>query len=350
MAYRAISLFSGAGGLDIGFERAGFSSVFACERDNASASTWMINRPEYKTVMHVGDIETLFEKIRCLSSIDLVYGGPPCQGFSVAGKMDDKDPRNELVHAFMRVVAIIRPRVFVMENVKNLAVSSRWTKIRETISSQAAALGYKVAFNVYNAADFGVSENRERLLLLGVQSELADFQRFSDVLNDKKQKPPRVRTVLNDVGKYGSIANPPTCFAKVSVAKRPIIRKSAYSGMLVNGSGRPIRLDGIAQTLTASMGGNGTPIVDQRALDDPSAQNWFEGLYDIAKANASLPDCVPKYIRRLTICEAAAIQTFPKEYKFAGSRCSQYRQIGNAVPCKLAESVALSLRQVYFDS
>lgn len=125
---RAMSLFTGAGGIDIGFERAGFAIRYANEFDHDAADTWRTNRPFNRDAMHEGDIA---EQLAVLSGyrghIDLVFGGPPCQGFSVAGKMDPNDARNQLIFTFLEVVAIVRPKAFVMENVKALAVLDRWS-------------------------------------------------------------------------------------------------------------------------------------------------------------------------------------------------------------------------------
>ena len=137
----------------------------------------------------------------------------------------------------------------------------------------------------------------------------------------------------------------------MTLASRPVMRKSPYAGMLVNGAGRPIDLNGVAPTLPASMGGNKTPIVDEISLHDESIPNWFEtyhaGLMDgsITPQQMSVPDT----IRRLTLKECAAIQTFPKNYKFSGRKTKQYKQIGNAVPCLFAEAVALSVKKGYLE-
>lgn len=348
---KAVSLFSGAGGLDLGFENAGFSIVYACEKDRDSAATWKANRPQLKEVMHVGDIATQMADIAKLKDIDIVFGGPPCQGFSVAGKMNRDDPRNKLVGVFMEVVHLIKPKVFVLENVKSLATSTKWEDVRKSIGVVAKRLGYDLAFDVYKASDYGVPENRERLLLIGVKADLGQASRFQEELVRLREKPIGLREALLGVGEFGTESNPNTCNARITVAKRPVLRRSAYSGMLVNGAGRPVNLDENSQTLTASMGGNSTPIIDQRALGDSSKTNWFELLHDNMSADSSHASAVkvPTYIRRLTLKEAAAIQTFPKDYRFLGHRCSQYRQIGNAVPCRLAELAAMAVSRAYMN-
>lgn len=345
---RAVSLFSGAGGLDYGFEKAGFTIIYANERNRDSAESWKLNRPGNISAMHLGDISDYSDEIANLNGVDIVFGGPPCQGFSVAGKMVKDDPRNELIHTFTSIVLAIRPRVFMMENVKALACNKRWEQIRNDVITRFKSAGYHLSFEVYNASHFGVSENRERLILVG--SINGECGKFHEAMAKQEKKPQALREILKQVGVYGTKDNPVTCTAKVTLAKNPVIRKSAYSGMLVNGSGRPLNLETYCPTLTASMGGNRTPIIDQMSLDDESRTNWFEGLFDeILSEGSMLPYEVPEHIRRLTIREAAAIQTFPPDYEFVGPFSSQYRQIGNAVPCLFSEAIAKAIKSTFFN-
>ena len=345
---RAVSLFSGAGGLDLGFERAGFRIVYANEQDSNSAETWKINRPDDVDAMHVGDLQTFYEDILALKNIDIVFGGPPCQGFSVAGKMRVDDPRNKMIDAFVSVVLAIKPTVFLMENVKALAKNNKWSFIKNKVISEFTSAGYEVSMNVLNAADFGVPERRERMILVGVRGANG-VPNILDALQSYRHKAPNLRKTLSKVGKFASTSNPSTCTAKVTLAKKPVLRNSAYSGMLVNGSGRPLKLDAYSPTLTASMGGNRTPIIDQCALENADKANWFESLFDEIQRIGRMPQWdVPDFIRRLTICEASEIQTFPRQYKFVGPITSQYRQIGNAVPCRFATAIAEAIKCSFF--
>lgn len=348
MKPRAISLFSGAGGFDLGFEKAGFDIVYANELNAASAATWKVNRRRNEGAMHQGDIAAKMDEVGLLRGVDVVFGGPPCQGFSIAGKMQEDDPRNQLVHIFMTVVERVRPRVFVMENVKALGVHQKWEKTRSALLEKAKQLGYDADYAVFQVSDYGVSENRERVLFVGVDSAKGSSSDFFEAVERYKRPSSSLRKVLEKVGAYGTDANPASSTAKVTVAKKPVLRGSAYSGMLVNGAGRPLNLEAVSPTLTASMGGNSTPIVDQRALDDPNETNWFVELHAALSAGECGDLVVPNYIRRLTVKEAAAIQTFPAQYQFQGSKCSQYRQIGNAVPPRFSRAVARAVYEAYF--
>src|SRR5699024_6859639 len=147
---------------------------------------------------------------------------------------------------------------------------------------------------------------------------------------------------IQHLGPAGTEKNPLTSTAKITFAKNPIMRKSPFAGMLFNGMGRPLNLDETSTTLPASMGGHKTPLIDEEHLHGQATENcgveYHKGLQDgtITPGDKLAPD----RLRRLTIKEAALIQTFPEDYKFEGSKSSIYKQIGNAVPCALAETVA----------
>ena len=344
----AISLFSGAGGLDTGFEKAGYKIIWANEFDHDAACTWRANRPFDADVMREGDIaDNISELARYSGTVDIIFGGPPCQSFSVAGKMDPDDARGKLIFTFLDAVKIVKPKAFIMENVKALGALKKWESVRQKYIEQAKALGYNVGYFIFHTPDFGVPQNRDRVVFVGVKG--GDPQLFLQEMNKLKSHAPTAREVLLSVGKYGSVDNPGTCSAAITLAKSPVMRKSPYAGMLVNGAGRPVNLDGLPPTLPATMGGNKTPIVDQRALEHKGQTNWFADYHKKIVAGMCIPatTVIPDFVRRLTLKEAAAIQTFPSDYKFCGARNKQYRQIGNAVPSLFAYKVAQAMYSVF---
>jgi len=346
---KAISLFCGAGGMDIGFEKAGVDVLWANEFNVDAVDTYCKNHP-HTHVVHA-DIRDAKKQLSGYKkdNIDLVFGGPPCQGFSVAGKMDPEDERSTMVWEFFDVVETVTPRLFVMENVKALGELARWQQVRNRIYERAAALGYYCFSRVLNSADYGVPQKRERVFFIGVKNgDESIAQRFDEVLRQKKKPRQSLRECLLKVGKAGSEENPLTCVAKITLAINPVIRKSPYAGMLFNGMGRPLNFNDQANTLPASMGGNKTPIVDDLLLHNPNAEDWIVSYHQKLISGESLnqPIEVPAHLRRLTIKEAAAIQTFPPDYIFCGEKSSVYRQIGNAVPCNLAQAVAETVIEI----
>jgi DNA (cytosine-5)-methyltransferase 1 len=282
--------------------------------------------------------------MRQFEGVDLVFGGPPCQGFSVAGKMNPDDPRSQLLWVFMKAVELIKPRAFICENVKALAVLEKWADVRQRLFTLASQLGYTYKLVVLNASDFGVPQSRERMFFIGFQ-DVEDLS-FLEKQFEQYQKPsPTVRDIFLPLGVAGSKHNQRVCNAKVTLAAKPVMRRSPYAGMLFNGQGRPLNPDGYSSALHASMGGNKTPIIDEEHcyFGQDSWVEWYHSYLMQGGKPLSL-NTAPKRLRRLTIDEALRIQTFPHDYQFVGSQSSIYRQIGNAVPCDLANVVAKVVR------
>lgn len=341
---RAVSLFTGAGGLDVGFERAGIDVVWANDFDKNATNTYACN---HSSVVRVGDIRDYLDEMSTLDGIDIVFGGPPCQGFSIAGKMDPNDERSKLIFTFFDAVERTCPKIFVLENVKALAVMDKWSSVRNQMVKRAQTLGFNhVELVVLNASEYGVPQKRERMFLIGIKDEPGyKSDAIESIIHDKKVETSPIGEYLKKIGRAGSTGNDGICAAKITIAKQPVLRGSAYSGMLFNGQGRPINPSGYANTLTASMGGSRTPIIDEAEVFDKKP-SWIESLYKALRAGDSPSNhSVPNSVRRITTQEAAMIQTFPADYIFSGPQSSVYRQIGNAVPCELAYIVASSIRE-----
>ena len=343
-----VSLYSGAGGLDIGFMKAGFAPVFAVDVDAAAAATYSYSykrlRDRLPTLSghdhhcHAGDLEDYMGDIGVLTS-DLVIGGPPCQGFSVAGKMDPADPRSRHVWRFFDVVEMVNPTAFVMENVKALAANRRWVDLLGGLCTKARQLGYATHVLLLNASHYGVPQARERMFLVGMR----DDRRFSWPLETTQESPPTVRDALGTLPPWGAPGNDTMCKAIVTPARRPIMRRSPFAGMIFNGAGRPMRLDEPAPTLPASMGGNRTPIIDQEHLEGRD-ECWVTRYHAHLMGGGEPYKSIPDRLRRITIEEAASIQGFPSEMEWRGRQSAIYRQIGNAVPPPLAQAVAEAVR------
>ncbi len=332
-SYTAISLYCGAGGLDLGFAQAGLEVRWAVDHDPFAIETYNTNLEPYGVC---GDVLRV-DPPRDIGP-DVVIGGPPCQGFSVIGRMDPGDPRSRHVDHFFDVVEHLRPRAFVMENVKALGMSPRWEHVRSRLLNRAEGLGYERSLFILNAQDYGVPQSRERMFLVGLRGVKPLKPRPTT-----SEHPPTVRHALSHLPRFGDPGNDETCSAQVIPARSPIMRPTAFRGsLLFNGSGRPLQLDGLAKTLPASMGGNATPIIDQEELES-GVEPWVVAYHRHLREGGKPVRRVPGRLRRITVQEAAALQTFPLDWRFVGPRVAQYRQIGNAVPPNLAQALGTTI-------
>lgn len=327
--------------MDVGFENAGVRILFANELKADAATTYRVNHP--REVMADGDVRDIMDVFKQFRDVGIVFGGPPCQGFSVAGKMDPNDSRSKLIFTFLDVVELVGPRAFVMENVKALGKLEKWKPVRTEYLSRAEALGYTCSPFILNASEYGVSQKRERVFFIGVRGNDPRFAaRMENLLARRRSRAPVIRELLMPLGRAGTERNPETCTAKITFATRPVMRSSPYAGMYFNGRGRPIDVDGYANTIPASMGGNKTPFIDEDYLYGDADSDWTAGYHKGLMDGTAVPGSgeAPGRLRRITIKEAAKIQSFPDNYMFCGSTGEIYTQIGNAVPCRMAEAVA----------
>lgn len=332
---RIVSLFSGAGGLDLGFKQAGFEIIWANDFDKNSTITYAQNFGDH--VVH-GDISKIESSM--IPECDGVIGGPPCQGFSVAGKMNPSDPRSKLIWEFIRVVKDKKPKFFVMENVPNLVINEKFSSLKNCIIQKFEALGYSVAVEILNSKHYGAPQARERAIFIGTSTKLPIIPEA--LFPKKTEDEVSVREALLQVP-YEVRISKGFCNAKIVPAKAPVLRKSPYAGMLFNGQGRPLDLDKPSLTLTASMGGNKTPFIDERHLNSLSKKCWVYNYHNDLMKGEKPQQEAPKHLRRITVVEAMILQSFPISHKFYGSQCSQYRQIGNSVPPKMSFAIASAM-------
>jgi DNA (cytosine-5)-methyltransferase 1 len=346
------SLYSGCGGLDLGFARAGMRPAWANDIDAHAVETYSkiskVTDPQWKDAAQlfeghssvVGDVRAAARELRP-GMADVVIGGPPCQGFSVAGRMDPDDPRSRHVFNFLEVVARMRPRAFVMENVAALARNRRWADVISTLAA-VAGRDYDVRLLVLNASHWGVPQARERMFLVGLPRSTGGLVM---PLAPTAACAPNVGSMLRRMPAAGTPGNLSLCTARITMAKIPVLRLSPFAGMLFNGQGRPVDLNRPAPTLPATMGGNRTPIIDLSQLEQ-GADPWVVGYHrHLMAGGAPLAMLPPEArLRRLTVEEAAAIQTFPSDMQWSGPQSARFRQIGNAVPPVLAWHVARAVR------
>lgn len=154
-----VSLFTGAGGMDVGFEKAGVQVLMANEIMKEASDTYNANHKP--GIMINADINNIMEEISKFKGVNVVFGGPPCQGFSVAGKMDPNDNRSKMIFTFLDVVDLIRPEVFVMENVKALGALEKWSNVRKKYLEKVRTIGYKCFYLILNATEYDVPQKEK---------------------------------------------------------------------------------------------------------------------------------------------------------------------------------------------
>lgn len=338
-----IDLFAGVGGLSLGFEMEGFDILLANEFDQSIATAYKENHKSTNVV--VGDITSLdLSKVfgEYVNRIDVVIGGPPCQGFSQKGKRKTiNDERNFLFKHYVEVVKFVKPKYFVMENVPNLLTAEKGFFLNE-IKGLFKGYGYSIRYGVLNAADYGVPQNRRRAIIIGKYlatppelplpckqkvtiwdaiSDLAYLESGEGEFEQKYRNSPKSdyekkmrkgsKILYNHMAtKHSALALerlsliPPN--AGKEVLPKEHITKSVYSGTWSR-----MKQNDVAVTITTR-------------FDTPSSGKFTH----------------PFLNRAITVREAARLQSFPDTFKFIGSKMSQMKQVGNAVPPLLARKIA----------
>lgn len=355
----SISLFTGAFGLELGMEQAGFHTVSVVEKDFDATKTIALNRPYLhesavpRDIVKVGAWDLLSEGGRVLDigrtlqpgEVDLVTGGPPCQPFSTAGKRGSvMDPRGSLFMDFIRIIKEVQPRFFIMENVRGLlSAPIRHIPINKRVSrslqpeemrgaavqvvlAQMRELGYKVVYNLLEAADYGVPQNRERVIFIGSRDgELVTFPLATH--SEDGIKLPLWRTLREAVC---GLVDPTPEFIPYSENRLRFLR------LLKEGQNwryLPEELKREAMGGAYNSGGGKVGFYRRLSWDKPSPT------VTTCPHQKATDMCHPVELRPLSVRESALIQTFPDDWFFYGSITSKYRQIGNAVPVLLAKAI-----------
>jgi DNA (cytosine-5)-methyltransferase 1 len=316
----AIDLFAGAGGLSLGLKAAGFHATAAVENNPDAASTY--ENEVGADVIFKSSVRAI--DFRSFKGIDLVAGGPPCQPFSIGGLRQGRRDIRDLLPEFVRAVLEAEPRGFLLENVPGLATEEHREYLREVLKPILDRYSVSGPLLV-NAADHGVPQSRRRMIIVGLRGR--EF-RMPDGGTAQRVA---AGTVLTKRPK----GDPNT--SKIVYAKNPDLRPNPYHGQLFNGGGRPIDLSTPAPTMLASAGGNKTHFLD---IGEHVPRYHAHLARGGEPRQGELPDA-----RRLTVAECAALQSFPTGMKFAGSRSSQYKQVGNAVPVKLAQVIGEAIAE-----
>lgn len=371
MTLNTIDLFSGCGGMSLGFSWAGFKSILASDIDENCELTFkrnFINTPFLcKSIIDIEKIE--FDTLIKKNSVDIIIGGPPCQGFSLANKRRNKikdDPRNRLFYEFIKVIDWYNPKAFVMENVKGLLSMHKGEVIKQIIEEcESVGMGYNVKYKVLKASDYGVPQSRERVIIIGIRKDLHVFPEFP------------TKKYLHEVTVDQAISDLPLIQAgegsnEMEYKTEPLnnyqkfIRqdsKKVYNHIAMNHTKRLIeRFNAIkhGQSLVDVWDSYGAV---KRGNPNEKSEIKFsqnnQRLYGDKPAPTIAASFQSNFIhpnlnRNFTAREGARLQSFPDNFIFEGMRTkmswekglSQYQQIGNAVPPLLAFEIASTLKRI----
>lgn len=353
-----VDLFSGAGGMSLGFEQAGFDVVAAVELDPVHAAVHKFNFPTC-SVLARSVTEVDGAEIRRVSGIgdrkvDVVFGGAPCQGFSMIGKRALDDPRNSLVRDFVRIVRELDASYFVFENVKGLTVGRHRKFLHELIEEfQAAGYSVQTEWRVLNAADYGVPQDRQRFILMGAKAGLT-----VPSYPEKMLTRPTCADALDDLPDAEAFA---TLNATDAVRTKKFGKPSAYAeplrgfgndawafghpriwdGELLTSSMRTEHSEISRQRFRATPEGKVEPISRFFKLPSDGVSNTLRAGTDASRGAFTSPRPIHyKHPRCVTVREMARLHGFPDWFRFHATKWHGARQIGNAVPPPLARAVA----------
>jgi DNA (cytosine-5)-methyltransferase 1 len=366
---RAVDLFAGAGGMSLGFEQAGFDIIAAVDFDPVHCATHEYNFPNVATICdNIARVTggRIRETAAFFDDVDLVFGGPPCQGFSLIGKRSLEDPRNSLVHHFVRIVLEMKPRCFVFENVPGLVTGKHRAFLREIIDALEEG-DYCVAspYKVLNAAEYGVPQNRERLFVLGARKDTptptypTQTHRLPGVpkgLFDGRDLCPTVTDAIDDLPEVED-------YTELWDSDRACVRFGVPSEYVAQLRGlkadprdfsypRPHHRDVLTSSLrtrhteisrrrfAATRHGRIEPISRFLRLDPEGLCNTLRAGTATERGAFTSPRPIhPKTPRCITVREAARLHSYPDWFRFHITKWHGFRQVGNSVPPLLARAI-----------
>lgn len=323
-----ISLFSGAGGLDLGFSKAGFDIIWANEYDN---SIWQTYENNHSTFLDKRDIRLVNSSE--IPDCDGIIGGPPCQSWSEAGALRGiNDARGQLFYDFIRILRDKKPKFFVAENVSGMLADIHKTAVTNIIEMFKES-GYSVYIQLLNAADFGVPQDRKRVFYIGIREDLNVKFIFPKPLNYKLT----LKDAIWDL-KDNAIASAPKNKTNGSLCKVDNHEYMTGGFSTIYMSRNRVR-SWDEQSFTIQAGGRHAPIHPQA----PKMKFVEQNIRIFVEGQEHL-------YRRLSVRECARIQTFPDDFKFYYTDLSDgYKMIGNAVPVELARTIAEAIfKQINF--
>ncbi|HEM4095241.1 DNA cytosine methyltransferase [Streptococcus suis] len=334
MSKKIIDLFCGAGGLSLGFEKAGFEIELAIDMWDDAIKTF--NHNHKNKVAECRDIHDLSDEYlySLQGKITGVIGGPPCQGYSTVGTRNVNDPRNHLYLEYCRVVEKIAPKFFVIENVRGLLTLGKGV-FKKDIIDRFSKLGYTVSYKLLNASDYGVPQNRYRVFFIGIKDNVFEFpEEFPYKVSCKE--------ALSDLPSLDVYDLFSDIYRSEPLNKYQELMR--YSSPELTNHEPTRHTDQTKEIISM--------IPDGGKISDLPEEYWSIRKYNKAfqRMNSNLPSNTidtghRNYFhyeenRVPSVRESARIQSFPDDFEFLGSKTSQYKQVGNAVPPLLAEVIA----------
>ena len=342
-----LGLFSGAGGLDLGFELAGFEHTESNEILDYAVETLKLNRPSWD-VAH-GDVRGYTPKFR--KGLDVLLAGFPCQGFSLGGNRDETDDRNSLYQEVIRISKLMQPKVVVMENVLNLRTMKHpetGKSFSDQISNELAAIGYKTKFDFFRVSEHGVPQTRRRFIFIASKDVDLDYFQF----------PPRHEhtSIKNFIYNLGQDVSIKLENHSANWGFKSHVHKETGEKFDASEEAIPVRL-----SRTASDGNPVRSFADPfPAIDTATVWGWAQGNVEAKRvvkdrsdskfvrnplSKAKLWRITASRIRPFTAREYARLQTFPDDWVFYGNNKREFQlQIGNAVPVEFARRLAFQIR------
>lgn len=366
----AIDLFCGVGGMSLGFKQAGFRIVGAFDKEERHVRTYKNNFPS--TSAFCVDLrketgQSLLSLAECRQEVDLVFGGPPCQGFSMAGKRDLSDERNLLIFDFIRLVRQIRPKYFVMENVQGLMLGGA-IKLLDSFVHRAHLAGYSIVKKVraLNAADFGVPQRRKRTFVIGYRSDLTapNYPEAAPIVDESgKAYFPTVRDAIADlpviedreglftkdgfVGALGQASHYGRIMRGEVKESSDAFPRRKRNGEPLTGCLRTRHSEESIARFDSTQPGTSDPVSRFYRLDSDSVAPTIRAGTGSDRGSHMAPRPIhPEHPRCITVREAARIHSYPDWFEFDSTRWHAFRQIGNSVPPRLARFVGREILKV----
>lgn len=324
-----VSFFAGCGGLDLGFEQAGFNVVWANENDRTISSTYKLNHPS--TILNTSDVRKI--SAEDIPDCDGFIGGPPCQSWSFGGKMRGlDDERGKLFLDYIRLIKGKKPKFFLIENVSGIISDKHFNTFRGLLSLLCDA-GYNVQYSQLNTADYGVPQDRFRVFIVGFRRDLNIEFKFPEPTTPNEQHI-TLRRAIGDIREQPKMYNHENVYQDFVGIQNHDCYNGPYDKKFM-ARNRVRSWDDVSFTIQA------------QAKNCPLHPQAPPMLFVSSEQRIFVPECINLY-RRLSVRECARIQTFPDSFHFIYDNIlNGYKMVGNAVPPRMAKILATSIKEQF---